>query len=218
VSYVAEIVCFAASARPGGLCFAGKHIETEQWIRPIGDRPSHEIKPGERMLGVGRAARTLDVLRIGLDRAEPNAYQTENHVIDGSRWVKSGRIGVGELDDWLDPVEPLWHHGSSTIHGRNDKIPAWRANQLTSSLRLIKVNDLVIIVQDESYDQPKTGVRARFTYSGAQHLIGITDPPVYRAYIERAIGQYPIGAAYLCVSIGEVFHGYAYKIAAGVFF
>lgn len=217
MTYTAEIVCFAASSRPGGLCYAGKHIETEEWIRPIGNRPTHEIRPGERMLAVGRPARTLDVLRIGLESAVPNAYQTENHLIDGSRWVKTGQIAANELDEWLDPVEPLWHLGSSSIHGRNDKIPEWRANQLTSSLRLIRVNDLRVVVQDETYDHPKTGVRARFTFAGAQHLIGITDPPVHSRYLEYGIGQYDVGGAYLCVSIGEVFHGWAYKIAAGVF-
>lgn len=44
----------------------------------------------------------------------------------------------------------------------------------------------------------------------------MTDPLVEQAYFQKADGEYPLSNALLCISLGEVFHGFAYKLAAAV--
>ena len=46
----------------------------------------------------------------------------------------------------------------------------------------------------------------------------MTDPKVESQYISADIGDYPVDAdqKYLCVSIGEPYEGWRYKLAAGI--
>jgi hypothetical protein len=86
------------------------------------------------------------------------------------------------------------------------------------SLRLIRVSDLEIrvSVENPSFSDKKT-VRGYFTYSGSRYALGITDPATRSAYVSRPEATYRVGAADLCVSLGEPFNGYVYKLIAGVF-
>ena len=43
MSYIKTILCFAASDKHNAYCFAGKDIETGEWIRPIGSQAGEEI-------------------------------------------------------------------------------------------------------------------------------------------------------------------------------
>jgi hypothetical protein len=52
---------------------------------------------------------------------------------------------------------------------------------------------------------------------GVTYLIFITDPVAERAFLAGSDGQYPIGEAYLCVSLGEPYtDNCCYKLVAGV--
>jgi len=44
----------------------------------------------------------------------------------------------------------------------------------------------------------------------------MTDPVVEQVYFHRGDGNYSVANALLCVSLGEAFHGHAYKLAAAV--
>jgi hypothetical protein len=216
VSYEREIVCLAASSRPGGLCYAGKEVQAKTWLRPVGDRATHEIKPWERLVG-HQPALPGDTVRIPLDRADPKTYQTENHVISGKPWQRTGHLDYAGLRGYLDAEQPLWPREFDTSHGTNDKLRIGTANRQRSSLRLIEVRNLAVIVQDETFDEPKIGVRAKFTHAAQSYLLRITDPAVRDSYRVRGVGRYDVGRAILCISLSEELYGYAYKLAAGVF-
>jgi len=62
----------------------------------------------------------------------------------------------------------------------------------------------------------KTVVRADFQHYGSRYCFDVTDPEIERVYRNRGHGQYPFGNAYLCVSLGEIFHGYSYKLVATI--
>jgi len=59
-------------------------------------------------------------------------------------------------------------------------------------------------------------VRARFPLGEKRYVIAVTDPVIAREYLAKENGEYPIGIARLCISIGEPYQGYCYKLVAGI--
>jgi hypothetical protein len=222
--YQKTIVCLANSRKMSGRCIAGKEIDSHkrfgEWIRPVSDRSSQEISEEERQFENGGDPKLLDIVRIEMLEARPHAPQLENHLIDTRRyWVNRGRVTWDELKGAIDEVNgQLWLNGFSSYNGTNDRIPEGRAAGLTGSLLLIEPEDLVISVAVEGADfnNPKRKVRARFTLNGENYVIAITDPVVAREYLAKDDGEYPADVALLCVSIGEPYQGYCYKLAAAV--
>ncbi len=73
MSYTKTIFCLAASRKHGGYCFAGKDIETGEWIRPVSNRPKEEISVVECTTPDGTQAKLLDILEIPLIRETPRS-------------------------------------------------------------------------------------------------------------------------------------------------
>lgn len=63
----------------------------------------------------------------------------------------------------------------------------------------------------------KRVVRAEFIYNRTNYRIAVTDPVIEREYKSRGDGRYEVQSVYLCISLGELFNGYAYKLVAGLF-
>jgi hypothetical protein len=60
-------------------------------------------------------------------------------------------------------------------------------------------------------------VRGSFYYGGVRYNVGVTDPVVEKAFMAKADGAYPLDAAFVCVSLSEVFSdGYSYKLVATI--
>jgi hypothetical protein len=57
----------------------------------------------------------------------------------------------------------------------------------------------------------KRRVRAWFTVSGERYVLSVTDPKVTGEFLQGANGETEIKDALLGVSLGEAFHGHAYK-------
>jgi hypothetical protein len=49
------------------------------------------------------------------------------------------------------------------------------------------------------------------------YYLSVTDPVVERQYLAGKDGEFAVGHAILCVSLGEPYQGFAYKLIAGVF-
>jgi hypothetical protein len=114
---------------------------------------------------------------------------------------------------------PLWENSSSSTYGLNDRVEEAAANQRGRSLRLVEVKDLNIVVAIEGaeFGNAKRKVRGHFTLNGAPYWLSVTDPVVERQYLAGNDGKFEVGHAILCVSLGEPYGGYAYKLIAGVF-
>jgi hypothetical protein len=76
--YTQTILCLANSKKTRGTCIAGKEIEGAHlgpWIRPVSDRPTHEILEIKRRYSETGLAEVFDVIEITFCRhvgATPN--------------------------------------------------------------------------------------------------------------------------------------------------
>ena len=62
----------------------------------------------------------------------------------------------------------------------------------------------------------RPGVRATFEYRGSSYRFHVTDPRV-EAYCQRSgQTQYTFDSLLACISLGEVWDGYAYKLVASL--
>lgn len=59
-------------------------------------------------------------------------------------------------------------------------------------------------------------MRASFRYRQARYDLSVTDPRIKAAYAPRADGCYPVGEAFVCVSLAPVWKGHAYKLDAAL--
>lgn len=224
MSYTKTIACLANSRKPpSGRCIAGREIDGNRfgaWVRPVSVRSTQEISEEERRYENGKDPEVLDILAIEMIRAQPHKHQQENHVIEESRyWVKKGTVSWTQLQAGIEnPAGPLWINGSSTTYGLNDKVPEEKLNGLTRSLYLIRPENLVLSMALEGGDfsPARRRLRARFELCGESYKIAVTDPVVERAYLAGKDGESKLDNALLCVSLGETYHGFAFKLAAAV--
>ena len=224
--YVKTIVCLANSTKNSGRCIAGIEIKNKQfagWIRPVSDRPGHEISEEERRFKNGKKCSVLDVVKVPLDRHEPYLHQNENHVINEDYyWEKVGGMSVADLSSAVQEFEkPIWPHCESTQNGCNDRISKNRLANIHTSLALIQPKDACIVVSTDPgfKDAPgRRAVRADFICGGEKNFLKITDPNVVSKYMGKGEGKYPVKKPLLTVSLAEPWskQPYAFKVVASV--
>ena len=220
---IKRIVCLANSRKRSGRCIAGKEIlgdgRSGAWVRPVSDRATGEVSEDERQYEDGSDPSVLDVIDVPVLDAQPSSFQRENWLLDPKYyWSKIRSMTRNDLADFVDPATPLWVNGYRTYNGRNDRIPLDEADDLDSSLRLIKVDrlDLIVAQPGRAFNDYRRRVQGRFTYSDVDYWLRVTDPVYERRYLSQPDGNYEIGESYLTVSLGESYQGYSYKLIAAV--
>jgi hypothetical protein len=182
-------------------------------------REHEEVSEYERAYQDGSDPSVLDVIDVELLKPRPKGYQQENWLLDPQvYWGKAGRITWRELAAFEDPAGVLWLDGHSTYNGHNDQIPLALAGGLTTSLRLVRVDQLTLRVftPGETFGNTKRRVQGRFTHHGAEYRLWVTDPRYERAYLARPDGEYQVGPCYLTVSLGEPHNNSVYKLIAAI--
>ena len=222
-AYTKKIVCLANSRKTAGRCIAGREFDGRAWgpwVRPVSARPGHEISEEDRRYSNGTMPAVLDVIDVPMLTPQPHGYQSENHLIDDKfYWDRQGAAAWASLQGAVeDPGGPLWLNGDSTTYGENDCVAEQPAAALTRSLYLVRPTELSIIVAVEGGGmyQAKRRVRARFKVQGHRYCLSVTDPKVEAAALNGADGESAIAEALLCVSLGEVWNGAAYKLVAAI--
>ena len=158
----------------------------------------------------------LDIISIPILQPQTHTYQSENYLIDHrKRWLKQGTLSATQLSQLCDTVSTLWINGYHSWNGFNDRIPVDIVqSQINTSLLLIKPNTLSIFVEKEVHH---IKIRANFYLNHQQYRLVVTDPNVESRYRFKGEGEYPMtGDIYLCISLGEPFEGYCYKLVAAV--
>lgn len=190
------------------------------WIRPVSARDTEEISEEERRYKNGQDPKVLDIISIPLNAPNPRNHQTENHVIDAQNcWERKGSVSWAQLQGAVEVVGgALWRNGSSTYYGTNDRVPQSELANVHRSLYLIRPSELVIAVvtEGQEFENPRRRVRAQFTLDDTPYSMCVTDLVVERQYLGQADGLYGVDQAVLCVSLGGLHKGYAYKLVAAV--
>jgi hypothetical protein len=221
--YTKTILCLANSRKMSGRCVAGKEITgstTGAWIRPVSAREHQEISVADRRYEDGHSVSLLDVVSIPMIAPKPDMHQSENHLIaDQYYWAKTSTATWPQIEKALDSVPgALWINGFSSGSGMNDRIPEDRRAQLAGSLLLIKPTSLKVIVapKGDPNAPQKRSVRAQFVLNGTTYNFGLTDAFMEKKYLQGKNGTFPVEGAILCISLGEPFGGYIYKLAAAL--
>lgn len=220
--YGKTIICLAISRKNSGRCIAGKEIignVVGDWIRPVSGRGTGELSDREALFPDGNYPTLGDVVAIRMKAPQSHEYQPENHIINSGYYWELIRPGtMEEVYAAIDAVQgPLWVNNSS-YNGLNDRVPIADAASLGSSLKLIAVSDFAICVAVEGaeFGNGRRKLRGKFSLNGLNYWLAVTDPDIENQYLAGGDGTFPVGLAILCVSLGEPYQGYAYKLIAGV--
>lgn len=221
--YDRTFLCLANSWKPpSGRCLAGKETSGATfgpWIRPVSDRPSREVSEEERLYASGKRARLLDKVTVQFSRHEPLEHQVENHVLnDKVNFVDGGRGTWADVVACIDQFDArFWMPCYSTQFGTFDKLHSSSSITLGSSLKLIQVEELRLVVGvEQSQYSAKRKVRGEFRYNGADYKLSVTDPEINEFCLAQADGQHVIQSPALCISVVEVWNGYAFRVIASV--
>jgi hypothetical protein len=185
------------------------------WVRPISNRPDHEISKKERQFSSGQEPRLLDIIDVPVLEHAPLMHQRENWLLDpGQRWKFVKNVAWEHLALIQDKTDSLWPNGHHTYHGTNDQVLQAEAETLDSSLKLIHVERVQLSVYKEYY---RPNLRAEFSFGGAEYRLKVTDPNLEAEYFARGDGEYPLGESFLTISLGSPFNDNCYKLAAAIF-
>lgn len=217
---VETIVCLANSRKISGRCVAGKRTGDGSWIRPISNRPGHEISELDRRYSDGKTAQLLDVIEIPCVEVQRHGHQSENVVIDDRfYWKKKGCASWQEILALVDQDADLWANGFSAYYNQHNRVPEGHIDEDGGSLRLIGLDEIVLHAGPKAPDfgNMKPIVRASFEYLGQQYKLDVTDPEYERACLEKGTGEYHLKSVIACVSLAELHKdGYAYKLVASI--
>lgn len=219
---VKRIVCLANSRKLSGRCIAGKEFinnEPGDWIRPVSGNEHGEVSEDERRYDDGSYPKVLDIIEIPLIEPRPIDFQQENWLLDPqSYWVKVGQIIWKDLVKFCDPVQPLWIDDEHTFNGLNDTIPLSQVGTVQNSLRLLHVDSLNICVfkPGEAFGNSKRRVQGRFSYTGNDYHLWVTDPIYEQKFLSQPDGDYNLGESLLTISLGEPYNGSCYKLIAAI--
>jgi len=222
MSYSKRMVCLANSYKPpSSRCIAGIELNQDgsvgEWVRPVSARPGAGLISSDYRFQDNTGPALLDIIDIWFIRPEPHGHQTENHLIDRYYWTKVGAFPWKDLKKLEDKPATLWPNVAHTNPGLFDCMSAEIASGLDTSLLLIHVDDFEVEV-GINYFSRKQAFRGKFTYKNVQHNLSVTDPAGRDVFGPKGDGSYPIGDAYLCISLTEPYDkdGRCHKLVAGI--
>ena len=214
--YSKRIICLANSRKPGGRCIAGKDWDDRaSWIRPVSDTEKRSLSESDRHYEGGSEPILLDIISIPMLKPAPLPHQRENHLINSSfYWSKVGKASWTDIALFLESPVSLWANNSQSAGYVSNRVSESAANG--KSLYLVKIASLAVIVGPKSSYEEKRVVKGRFIWAGEVYQLHITDPAIEREFILMKDGSYCIDDPTLCISLGDPFEGFCYKLIAGV--
>ena len=214
-----QIICLANSRTLTGRSIAGREWPAGDWVRTVSARDGRDVSEYERQYEDGSDPALLDIVDVPVLRQQPENHQTENWLLDDQHyWRKMGTYSRSDLPGLVDPIDGLWIDGHSTYNGTNDKIPLEQAETLSSSLRLIQLEQLTLWVfaPGEAFGNSKRRLQGSFSHAGQRYALWVTDPAYERKYLKKLNGTYELGPCHLTISLGEPYKGFCHKLIAAI--
>jgi hypothetical protein len=209
---IKTMVVLAKSIKHGKYCVAGKDIDSNKWIRPVSDIHGSELSDqqckctNDNWVNQGKPpykSKVLHKLEIKFLQHAPLPNQPENYIVSDEVWQQKYSIEKNQIQNHLDEPESLW--------GNDDRIDySLIENNIVSisqSLYLVKIDVL------ELYKNEENKRRASFIYKNTSYDLPVTDPDFDTILQNNSQNLESI----LCISLGENFNGYCYKIVATIF-
>ncbi|MDP3843197.1 MAG: hypothetical protein Q8Q81_11480 [Oxalobacteraceae bacterium] len=196
------IVIFANSVKHGLHCVAGKSISNGAWVRLVADENGSALNHEQAKYTnpYGRfTVKPLQKITMDLVQNVPLPHQPENH-ISGDEWTQAYTIGSDSLRLYADTPETLW--GTANRISQTDVI-----NQTV----IIEQSLYLVNVENISFHRPDNKRRISFSFNGHDYDLPSTDPNFDA--LEAGTSTHN---NYLCVSLGEDYQGYHYKIIATI--
>jgi len=228
MNYTKTIVCFANSRKIAGRCVAGKEWQdgkVGEWVRPVSNRPTHEISEEELRYQDGRDPQLLDIIEISCNEPQPLVYQRENHVIaPHHHWKCVGRFEWKNIQVWLDKPSNLWGLGKSSYSCLNNRLIIGQEDGASLYLIELECLHLLVGIKAPQYPDSRRAVRGEYMYQNTNYRMDVTDPVIERQYLGKADGQYDIANPVICVSLSDPHQAasnqpfYYYKLIAAVLY
>ncbi len=198
------IAILANSVKHNQHCVAGKCIETGEWIRPVSTPEGGELSNEQSTFTNPHGkfiVKPMQKIIMDFDSHVPLIHQPENYLISPNLWRQNYRITDAELQQFLDKPDSLW--GQSN---RVDYNQILQKDDIDQSLYLVKVDDLHLSKNNEGKR------RATFSYNNINYELPVTDPNFDKILRDETEIQ-----DIICVSLGEEYNGYCYKLIATIF-
>ena len=200
-----QIVILAKSVKHQNHCVAGKCIIHKKWCRPVSTVTGGELNNEQVMVqnihGTYRV-KPLQKVEMSFLNHVPLLQQPENHLIDGNVWQQKYKINLNEIDQYLDWPDDIWGLGNRVDYSLIES----NYIHIQQSLYLVQAQNISLY-----YDGERKR-RASFKYNGIDYDLPVTDPEFYNIVNEDKDFK-----GILCISLGEEYHGYCYKIVATIF-
>ncbi len=213
------IVCLANSYKHGGRCIAGIDIDSGAWIRLHGNSPDGALCACEYGLDDGTEPRLLDVIEVELHYAIPTDSHPEDWHIAPTPWHLVERPANPAR---LQKITSTTGQSTTIFRDHCDRIAEWelKRSPLNSSLMLVCPTKIHWWIRE---DRGKRKSRVLFQRNDITYDFSVTDPHWIDKLKLLPGGIYAhtnfasaSAETWLTVSVSEAFHGFHYKLVAGV--
>lgn len=201
------IVIFANSVKHSAHCIAGKVLDKTEWVRPVRNKEGGELSREQINTNLNTPVNLLNIVTINFEKKVGLPNQPENFLVgQNSKFIFSETLDRGDIDKYLDKPSTLWIYEQS----RSDRVSSKYIKNITQSLYLLKIDKIKIYWKDRSQYLQKPQRRGIFNYNGTVYDLSLTDPN-YSTFEEQTLEN-----QFVCISLGEEFNGYFYKIIASI--
>lgn len=206
-----NFICLANSRKYNERCIAGIELKNDKnstykvvrdkgqpvWIRPVSKRDHGEVSENQVS-----NIKICDIVEIEITEPCPRGFQSEN--VHYSNLKKLGSLGFNNSN-----LSLLIDRTHSKLFGNKGKAVSKEViHEVDYSLLLIKPDSFEI-----KKEQHGIQLRGIFRYKGFKYDLPITDLSFLDKYPNIQINPLNL---YLTISLGCEFHGWHYKLIAGI--
>jgi len=208
------VIIFANSVKHHQHCVVGKDVMTKEWIRPVSDENgcelTHEQTKCKNPYGIF-STKILQKVKITFAKHAPLINQPENYVISNNKiWEQNYKLDQRDIINYIDNPPNLWIDNTCSNDRINYHLIQNGTIKIEQSLYLIEVENIHIYWKDRSNLRQMSQRRGIFEYHNISYDLPLTDPS-FREFEEQNLKN-----KFLCISLGEEFNGYCYKLIASI--